>query len=132
MKNVFVDVVLGTIILGPLIAMCVLHWRKPWLFASLGKCALWVVGLSLWSWLLFGGSMVVACAWFHQYPENGAAVVFALYFGWLYIWPFAILVGGIYLLVRMLVALACWINRRLFSRREIIREVPPAHMRQDE
>ena len=114
MKSVLVDVVLGTIILGPLIAMCALHWRQPERFSSLGKCALWALGLSLWSWLLFGGSMFVACAWFHQYPENGAAVVFALYFGWLYIWPFAILVGGIYLIVRMLVALVGWINRRMF------------------
>ena len=117
MKSVLVDIVLWTIILGPLVYLCVLHWRKPGLFSSLRKCALWVLGLSLWSWLLFGGSMFVACAWFHHYPENGAAVVFALYLGWLYIWPFAILVGGVYLLVRILVALASWAHRRLFTHR---------------
>ena len=117
MKSVLVDVVLWTIILGPLVYLCVLHWRKPGLFSSLRKCALWVLGLSLWSWLLFGGSMFVACAWFHHYPENGAAVVFALYLGWLYIWPFAILVGGVYLLVRILVAMSSWAYRRLFTHR---------------
>ena len=115
MKNVIVDIIAGIVILGPLIAICALHWRKPWLFSSLGRCALWILGLSLWSWLLFGGSMFVACAWFHDYPENGAAVCFALYFGWLYIWPFAIVVGIIYMLVRMLVGLFGWINRRLFT-----------------
>ena len=113
MKNVIVDIIAGIVILGPLIAICALHWRKPWLFSSLGRCALWILGLSLWSWLLFGCSMFVACAWFHDCPENGAAVVFALYFGWLYIWPFAIVVGIIYMLVRMLVGLFGWINRRL-------------------
>ena len=112
MKNVVVDVAAGTVILGPLIAICALHWRKPWLFASLGKCALWVVGISLWSWLLFGGSMLVACAWFHYYPDNGFAVFCALFLGWLYIWPFAIVVGFAYLLVRMLVDLVGWLNRR--------------------
>ena len=115
MKNVIVDIIAGIVILGPLIAICALHWRKPWLFSSLRRCALWILGLSLWSWLLFGGSMFVACAWFHDCPENGAAVVFALYFGWLYIWPFAIVVGIIYMLVRMLVGLFGWINRRLFT-----------------
>ena len=117
MKSVLVDVALWTILLGPLVCLCVLHWRNPGRFSSLGKCALWAFALSLWSWLLFGGSMFVACALFHQYPENGAAVVFALYFGWLYIWPFAILVGGVYLLVRILVTLASWAYRRLLTHR---------------
>ena len=118
MKNIFVDIAMGTIILGPLVYLCVLHWRKPWLFSSLGKCMLWALGLSLWSWLLFGGSMFVTCAWFHDYPENGAAVAFALFFGWLYIWPFAILVGGAYLIVRILVDLTRWVHRRLFTSRQ--------------
>ncbi len=115
MKNLIVDVTGGIVILGPLIAICALHWRKPWLFSSFGRCALWILGLSLWSWLLFGGSVFVACAWLHDYPENGAAVAFALCFGWFYIWPFAIVVGIIYMLVRMLAGLFGWINRRLFT-----------------
>ena len=118
MNGIIVDVVLLTIVLGPLVVLCVLHWRKPWLFSSLRKCAFWVLGLSLWSWLLFGGSMLVACACFHHYPENGAAVVFALYLGWLYIWPFAILVGGVYLLVRILVALVIWTKRHFFAKHD--------------
>ena len=117
MKSVLVDVVLWAILLGPLFYLCVLHWRKPERFSSLRKCALGALGLSLWSWLLFGGGMFVACTWFHHYPENGAAYAFALLLGWLYIWPFAILVGGVYLLVRILVDLANWAYRRLFAHR---------------
>ena len=40
MKNLIVDVTGGIVILGPLIAICALHWRKPWLFSSFGRCAL--------------------------------------------------------------------------------------------
>ena len=102
MNGILFDIVGYAVILGPLVAICALHWRKPQWFSSFGKCALWVLGLSLWSWILFGGVMLVECHLLDDWPDNGFAVACALYLGWLYIWPFALLVGLVYLVVRFL------------------------------
>ena len=107
------DVVMSVFILGPLVAICALHWCRPRLFSSFWKCALWALGISLWSWLIFGGSMFLSIAVFHDYPDNGAAVAFAYSLGWLYIWPFALAVGLAYLLARMLAKVVARAKSRL-------------------
>jgi len=102
MNGILFDAVGFAVILCPLVAICALHWRKPRLFSSFGRCALWALGLSLWSWILFAGMMLIECHLLDDWPDNGFAVACALYLGWLYIWPFAIVVGLVYLVVRLL------------------------------
>ncbi len=101
-RNLVFDMAMAFAAVGLLVALCALHWRKPWLFSSFKKCAYWILGLSLWSWLVFGGGMFIAIEFLYIWPDNGFAAVCAYALGWLYIWPSALAVGVLYLVLRML------------------------------
>jgi hypothetical protein len=66
------------------IAICIIHYKRPEWF-SRWKLLLWIIGSALLSWCY-----VNACIWIPYKLElflpRGPELVFALLFGWMYLW----------------------------------------------
>lgn len=83
-------------------ALCTLFERRPDWFRGL-RLPVWIAGLSLGSWCGVVGALLLPC-WCGFWTPRGPELVFALLFGWLYLWiagaPVFLLYGALRLIRR--------------------------------
>ena len=92
------------------VGLCFLRDLRPGLFCR-SRILLWIAGLTVFSWCGVVGAILIPyyCGIF---CPRGPELVFALFFGWSYLWFAAIPVFTIYGVLRLIDRLIGWLFRR--------------------
>ena len=89
---------------------CLLIWLKSPLVKGIGRLLATMVGLSLYGWIIVALVIFTGPA-----PENGFASICGLVFGWAYAWIIGVPVLLVSLLLRIILGIAMWFQRKLIG-----------------
>lgn len=104
MRFFYIAVMLCYVLVFPL-CICYLHYTRPYLFKT-WRLLVWIVLSGLFSWCFVNAAIWVPY-WLGIFSPRGPELVFAMFFGWAYLWLAALPFGMLY---GFFIGLKAWLN----------------------
>lgn len=102
--RIFASLVLIAYVVIIPVGICFLHAKRPNFFHK-WKLALWVIGTAVFSWVFINAVIVIPYL-LGLFCPRGPEAVFALFFGWSYLWfaslPVLVVYGSLKIIRRFI------------------------------